>query len=155
MTDEAFKKENLDQLVAKWKAGDMTALDALLTLWHNATFNSEHWTLIEKDLRKAIFDNAWPTPERGRNLLRINHGMALVGEYKINYKIDHPGLLNAKDFIPEQLFAQVIEYKPYVRGGAYRSLVPDEQRLFAEFITETPGMPGLEIKPANKVRWPK
>lgn len=142
-------------LVAQWKAGDEKALETLLTMWDTANTNATLWKEAENSLRKAIFNNAWPSPTRGRNLLRIGHGMALVGDYKINYRIDQPGLENARDFIPLELFQQIIEYKPSVKAGPYRELAPEQQRLFHEFITETPGLPGLEIKPQAKIRWPK
>lgn len=158
MSDQSsnpYTPENIEKLIQQWKAGDEKAIDALLTLWNTASVNAEVWKGYENTLRLLIFDTAWPKPERGRNLARLPHGMALVGNYKINYRIDPAGLSAAREFIPLELFQSVIEYKPSVKPTPYRELTPDQHRLFADFITEKPGMPDLEVKPANKIRWPK
>lgn len=126
-----------------------TKLDA----WHNARQQAEYWKNQEAMLRVAIFGEAFPKPEIGTNKVRIAHDMALIGDHRINYRIDQPGLEATRPEIPAALFDSVISYSPKVKDGAYRKLSPADLAIFAHFITETPGTPGLEIKPASKVRW--
>ena len=150
-----YTPEAIKALAERWKAGDQEAVKVLVNLWTVAETNAEVWKGYENSLRKVLFDTSWPQPERGRNFARLPDGMALVGTYKINYRIDPAGLSAAREFIPLELFQSVIEYKPSIKATPYRELTPEQHRLFADFVTETPGMPDLEVKPASKIRWPK
>lgn len=131
----------------------MKNLEAKLTAWHEAKTAADHWTARERTLRAEIFQAAFPKPVYGTNKIKLPHDMALVGDFRINYKIDRAGLEAASPLIPAETLDAVINYRPEVRDGAWRKLTGEERKLFAPFITETPGTPGLEIKPANKVRW--
>lgn len=132
----------------------ITDLDSVLTQWDEAKRNADLWTVKERTLRQQIFNHMFTDPKVGTNKVRISHGMALIGDYKINYRIDRP-LLESMGSDPElqPILAQFISYKPEVRDGAWRSLSDNERKRVAAAITEVPGLPGLEIKPQNKVRW--
>lgn len=124
-----------------------------LDAWHTAVKNAEYWKNQELTLRNEIFGTAFPNPTPGTNKIRIAHDMALIGDHRINYRIDQPGLDAGRSLIPAQIFDAVIGYTPRVRDAAYRKLSDDDRKLFSDFITEKPGTPGIEIKPASKVRW--
>jgi hypothetical protein len=141
-----------EELAAKFKAGDLDALDILLTKWYALAAEVKAATEAEMTLRKLIFDNAFPTPKKGRNLKRISHGMALVGTYKVNFSIDRPGLETAREFIPLELFQTVIEYSPRVKESAFNDLGDNERPLFSDFITMKPGAPSIELKPQKSIR---
>lgn len=132
---------------------DLNALDVLLTDWHEAEKQKNYWVEKERILRQQIFERAFAQPKIGTNKVRISHGMALIGDYRINYRIDQAALEASRGFIPPETFDAVVNYRPEIRNSAYRKLEPKTQLLFSPFVTETPGTPGLEIKPANKVRW--
>lgn len=121
--------------------------------WYKAAQQAAHWTETEKRLRAEIFNTAFPKPTPGTNKVRIAHQMALVGDYRINYRIDRPGLEASRSLIPVDVFEAVVNYRPEIKDGAYRKLDMDTRKLFSPFVTETPGTPGLEIKAASKVRW--
>lgn len=135
---------------------DLTAdptISTDLDEWFNAVQQAALWKVREMDLRMKIFNKAFPSPTPGTNKAKLPHGKALVADYKLNYKIDQPGLEAAKFLIPPNVFDSVISYKPDLRPGAYRDLEREHKLLFAPFITETPGSPKLEIKDAARIRW--
>lgn len=128
-------------------------INDLLTEWADAKRNADAWTVREKALRNEIFTLAFPTPIPGTNKVRIDFGMALIGDYRINYQIDKAAMEASRGFIPGEVFDSVINFRPEVRDGAWRKLSDENKKLFGPFITEKPGTPGLEVKPQNKVRW--
>jgi hypothetical protein len=128
-------------------------LEAQLTAWHTAVNNANYWKAEEMRLRKQIFSEAFPSPVIGTNKIRLPHAMALVAKYKLNYKLDRAGLEAARSLIKPEIFDAVVSYSPSLKDAAYRDLPGDDRKLFASFVTETPGAPDLEIVPASKVRW--
>lgn len=131
----------------------MTYATPLLDEWYEAKQNAEQWALKEVNLRKQIFAEAFPSPDVGANKVKLPHGMALVGTYRLNYRIDQAALEESKSLIPAETFETVVSYRPEIRDGKFRALSDEEQLLFTPFVTITPGTPSLEIKSAKKVRW--
>lgn len=125
----------------------------LLSEWYEAKQQADAWKVKELELRNAIFKAAFPNPTFGTNKIKIEHGMALIGDYRMNYRIDRPAMEESRGFIPVDMFDSVISYRPEVKAGGWNKLDDENKKLFGTFITETPGTPGLEIKPQNKVRW--
>lgn len=131
----------------------MTYATPLLDEWYEAKQNAEQWAQKEVALRKQIFAEAFPSPDVGTNKVKLPHGMALIGTYRMNYRIDQAALEESRSLIPAETLEAVINYRPEIRDGKFRALSDEEQLLFAPFVTITPGTPGLEIKSAKKVRW--
>jgi hypothetical protein len=123
-------------------------LTALLTEWHNANLQAERWAEIEKDLRRRIFDHAFPKPKVGRNLLKMDHNMVLEGTYRINYKLDANELMR----IPNELQQKFVSYTPKVKEKGWLSLTDNERKTCADVVTETPGLPALEIKKQDSIK---
>ena len=135
-------------------AAPILNLDAMITEWYELAEKLNPLIQRERELRTAIFKQAFPEPNRGTNKVRISHGMALVGDYRLNYTVDRPLLqekLNDPAIAP--IIHEIINFSPLVREGAFYKLSDEDRSLVADMITEKPGTPGLEIKPANKVRW--
>lgn len=131
-------------------------IERLLNEWYPMKAKLDELKVAEAAIRKQIFDLAFPAPEYGTNKARISHGMALVATHKANYKIDRPALettLQSAGDNERAVIDSVISYKPEVRDGAFRALTADDINVVAGFITQTPGLPSLEVKPQNKVRW--
>lgn len=134
-------------------------LNSKLNEWHEAEKQLNHWKQRENELRKEIFEASFPTPIRGKkNKTRIDHGMALIGDYRQNYKVDRALLTatmsdveNNGNVLP--LIHEVISFDPRVSESKFEALSDDDKKLLGDLLTVTPGTPGLEIKPANKVRW--
>jgi hypothetical protein len=131
----------------------MTDISPLIDEWYTAKQNAEQWALKEVELRKQIFAEAFPDPDVGANKVKLPHGMALVGTYRLNYRIDQAALEESKFLIPPETFEAVVHYRPEIRDGKFRALTDDERLLFTPFLTISAGTPGLEIKSAKKVRW--
>lgn len=127
----------------------------LLEKWHEAEANAAHWKEEENALRIKIFGEAFgDEPKAGKdNKIRLPYDMALIGDYRINYTIDQAALDTSRQLIDPAVFDSVISYRPSVKAAAFRDLDDDTRRPFTNFITAAPGTPGLEIKPASKVRW--
>lgn len=129
--------------------------DELITEWIEAARQFDYWQRREKELRVQVFGLAFPTPTYGTNKIKISHGMALIGDYRMNYRIDRPLLQAAQEEAGMRpVLEKVITYRPEVRAAEFRKLDPAELLLVGPMITETPSpSPGLELKPQNKVRW--
>lgn len=129
-------------------------LSDLLGQWHEAKEQAGSWDAKEKALRLRIFGGLFPNPIPGaRNRVRLPFNMALIGDYRLNYKVDEAGMTASRSIIDPAVFESVISFRPSVRDVAFRELDADTQRPFTVFITVSPGTPGIELKPADKVRW--
>lgn len=128
---------------------NLKRIEDLITQWDEASKKLTEYKLLEQDLRQQIFDLAFPNATNGANKLRISYNMALVGRLKTNYTIDKERM----PLVPDSLIEKVIRFDPRINEPAYRNLTPDELKLVARCVTEKPGMPTLEVKPQDKVRW--
>lgn len=129
-------------------------LSELLTQWDEAKREAASWTAKEVALRKQIFDGLFPAPVPGQgNKVRLPFKMALIGDYRLNYRVDEAGMMATRPLIDPAVFDSVIGFRPSVRDAKFRELDSEVQRPFTGFITVTAGTPGLELKPADKVRW--
>lgn len=137
---------------------DLGYISEQLDKWFEAKKNAEYWVEQERTLRKDVFGYAFAFPKPGKkNKLKIEHGMALIGDYKLNYKIDQPALTDARSAgeIPNATINQVISWTPKIRDAQFEALDNEMKVKFAAFVTIEPGLPGLEVKEASKVRWGK
>lgn len=137
---------------------DLSYISKQLDEWYEAKKNAEYWVNKEKDLRKGIFGYAFPFPKPAKkNKIKIEHGMALIGDFKQNYKVDQPALADARAAgeIPMATINQVVSWYPKVREAQFEALDDKNKLLFSAFVTIEPGLPGLEVKEASKVRWGK
>jgi len=137
-------------------------LNDLLDKWHNTAKLAAQYSLQESELRRQIFDMAVPLLpadkplKRGVNKIKIDHGMALLLDHRLNYKIDRPAMeatLTGSEDNERAVIESIISYSPKVKDAAFEALTGDDLKLVTPFITVTPGLPGIEIKPQNKVRW--
>lgn len=132
------------------------SLNDLLSDWHLAKKNAEFFAAEEVKLRKQIFGQEFPDPKRGTNKKKIDHGMALIGDYKLNYTPDRAGLeaaISAATGNERGVIDSVISYSPKVKEAAFEALDDEAKKIVAPFITVKPGLPSIEIKPQDKVRW--
>lgn len=128
-------------------------LSELLDQWHHAESQVTEWTLRERALRSEIFQLAFPTPRRGTNKRPLPYNMALVGQHKINLTVDQGACEATRSLISQPLFERVVQYTPKIVQGEYFKLLPNDLALFSQFVTEKPGLPTLNLKPADQVRW--
>lgn len=130
-----------------------------LQKWLEAANYAEQWAEIEVTLRKELFNENFPAPKPGDNKMKVGLiggiEMAMVGKYNLNYKLDRPGWESSvtNGLIPKELADKLVSYSPKVKDGAFRKLTDEELKKVSDFITETPGTPGLELKPAKGMRF--
>lgn len=140
-------------------------LNTLLDEWFTTKNELDTMTLKERDLRLEVMarftvlhKEQYPNAEikRGTNKVKIDHGMALVIDNRINYSIDRTGLEAAASGAKGNELAvieSVISYSPKVKDAAFEALASDDLQIVTPFITAKPGLPGIEIKPQAKLRW--
>lgn len=140
-------------------------INDLLDEWFVLKNQLDAMTTKENALRKEIFDRFVPMLaeqfpnkplKRGMNKVKIDHGMALVIDHRLNFKIDRPLLeatLAAAGDNERAILDSVISYSPKIKESAFEALEGNDLQLVTPFVTVTPGLPGIEIKPQNKVRW--
>jgi ATP-dependent helicase YprA (DUF1998 family) len=132
------------------QADNTAAIQAKLTEWYTLAQQVVALADQEKALRKEIFDLAFPKPKPGTsNRFPLGFGKDLQADYRLNYKVDKEAMAEARANIPEDVFNEVIKFRPEVSGSKYRGLSDNMKGVFAGFITETPGTPGLEIVPVK------
>lgn len=140
-------------------------LNTLLDEWFTTKAQLDALDITEKALRLEVYNRftelhkaQYPTVEikRGTNKVKIDHGMALVIDHRINYSIDRAGLeatIAAAGDNEKTVIESIISYSPKVKDAAFEKLAPEDLQIVTPFITAKPGLPGIEIKPQNKVRW--
>lgn len=124
-------------------------LNELLTEWAHSEQQAKIWSDREKALREQIFHMCFPTPLPGTkdNKLKLPLGHTLVGDYRLNYSVDRAALETLRgDAAALPIIEQIVTYRPEVSGSKFRSLTDNEKAVAAQFVTEKPGTPGLEIK---------
>lgn len=124
-------------------------LDKDLSEWKKAEQQAKQWADRELELRNKIFARCFPNPVPGtkENKFKLPLGYTLVGDYRLNYKVDR-ALLNAAMAEPEirPIIDEIITFDPRVSGSKFRGLSDNERKMISAMITETPGTPALEIK---------
>ena len=135
---------------AKAKLDTMGRLEALLSEWHEAQKSLTQVKLREQELRQQIFQLAFPNPERGSNYATLPYNMVLIGRPRHSYSVDADKL--SELHLPDEMLQKVIRYRPEVREAAYVQLPMEAKAILSEAVTEKPGLPSIEIKPADKVR---
>ena len=123
-------------------------IELLISQWDQAKKQSDYWTTQEATLRQQLFRHLVPQPTVGRNTVKLTHGMAAICEYRVNYKL-HVDILPT---LPTELVTKFVEFKPTLNKSSWLNLTDNERKTCADAVTETPGMPALELKQASKVR---
>lgn len=115
--------------------------------WQDAVKTLSDAKMREMELRKILFNAAFPNPEEGVQRVDLMDGGKLKGTYKLNRKID----VDALDKIPDRLKQYCIKYKPELDIKEYRKLSREDTIVFDTCLTVTPGAPSLEVeRPGEK-----
>jgi hypothetical protein len=111
----------------------------------------------EKAYREQLFKGTFRDPREGANTYALPDndvfpaGTRIVGTYKLNRTVDEEkwnALLDDPDNpLPEEIAAEVIEWKPELRLKQYRELPEEIRKRVETAIIVKPGLPDLEVKP--------
>lgn len=135
--------------------GPKVTMFKLIEEWKKAAEELAPMLEKEKSLRQQIFDQYFaPNPglEEGTNHIDIGFGHQLTAQYRINRKVDEAQLdANiALGRISRTTVDDLFTYKPSLKVGEWKDADPETKKLFADIITETPGLPGLALAPIKK-----
>ena len=103
----------------------------------------------EADLRKMLFQGAFPNPVEGTNTATLEDGTIVKGTHKISRNIDEAALPAVLEKIPEGIRDSLVAYKPSLATSAYRKLTAEERKTFDQALIIKPGTPTLEVIRGN------
>jgi hypothetical protein len=140
----------------------LTELGQQIAEWKELTAWMETAKVKERELREQIVAGIFPDGlVEGTNKLESEDGNATVKQ-PYNYKLDETALdavmpelgkLN-EDLLDVSGPDALIRYKPALNLERYRLLSEEEQEIFAQALTITPGLPSLELALPSDVTTP-
>ena len=106
----------------------------------------------EMEVRKRLFELAFPAPKEGVNSINLNGGWKFKGTYKLDRKIDEAALKPALDQLREQGINPdpLIKWKPELVTGDYKALSPANKAILDQALTIKPASPTVELIPPKE-----
>lgn len=117
----------------------------MLDEWITVKTDLERLKKREADLRKKLFDGAFPAPIEGVNTVELSDGSIVKGTYKINRTIDEASLQAVKENLPAEKSARLVTFKPQLSLTEYRKLTDEERKIFDAALIVRPGSVSLEV----------
>ena len=123
---------------------------AALTEWQRVAAEAKRAAAKEMELRKALFQAAFPTPTEGVNKLELSDGRIVKGTHKVNRTVDQAAVaaaleplrkLGQNDVTPEEVFP--VKYDLSMK--AVKKLTAEGQLAASKAIVAKPGSPTLEV----------
>ena len=127
----------------------------LLSEWEENKRMAEHYAALEKDQRALLFAGAFPNPVEGTQRHQLPDGRVIVGQHKVNRRIDEAALTVTLQALREQGVAnadQLVKYKPELAKREWNSLSPDMKLIFSTAVIATPGSPTIEVQAAKVLK---
>ncbi|UPT53337.1 hypothetical protein [Synechococcus phage Yong-L2-223] len=120
--------------------------------WHKLAIEVAKLRDQENELRREIVDEFFAGAEEGTNTITLDYGKVLKANVTINRKVDAEQLealkTTAKDTGKTSVLMAIdtlFTYKPSLSVSGWRGMTAEEQKVFADVITEQPGSPSLSI----------
>lgn len=121
----------------------------VLGQWQDTKAELESLKRKEAQLRKLLFEGAFPNPVEGVNTITLVDGTIIKGTHKIARNIDEAALPAVLEKMPEGIRDSLVAYKPSLSTSAYRKLTAEERKIFDQALIVKPGMPTLEVTRGN------
>ena len=128
-------------------------LPATVREWKEISAWMETAKKTEKELREKIAAALFPSPVEGVNRVQVvldGSTVEVALDHKINRKLDEPGLdavmLQLPEDSPYRQAGVLIAYKPSLVLKGFRTMPDDQRRIFSQCLTETPGLPSLDVE---------
>lgn len=123
-------------------------IQPLIKEWNQLRVRLEADAAREKELREIIANKFCPSREEGANKLLTTDGFEVTVTQHINRTLDVAALDSVMEQVPKHYRQPgvLIDWKPALVLKAYRELPPEVMRVFAQVVTEKPGLPSLEIE---------
>ena len=106
----------------------------------------------EMELRKSLFNGAFPFPTEGTNTFNLEGGYKLKGTYKLERSVDTAAFQALSTEMKEADIAAdgMLRFKASLIASEYKRLTDEQRHLFDQCIIIKPGSPSLEIIPPKK-----
>lgn len=121
-----------------------------LRAWHDLKAAIATKTAEERELRKKLFAQAFPSPVEGAasNKLKIGDGYVLTGNYKINRTVDAGAVDALRKHEDEEVRKAVedsIDWQPKLVLAKWKAFGSNMRGQLADMVTEKEGLPELTI----------
>jgi len=130
-----------------------------LALWQQLTQQLDELKAKEIELRNEIIDTIVPQDKvEGAATFEIGNGWKLTATRKQNYSLDKQHLNTLQDILPENIWDDLVRWKPELSMTAYRKslpayaqALPEETRkslseALVNAVTIRPGTPELKLE---------
>lgn len=121
----------------------------VLGQWQDTKAELESLKRKEAQLRKLLFQGAFPNPVEGVNTITLVDGTIIKGTHKITRNIDEAALPAILEQMPEAVRGNLVAYKPSLSVSAYRKLTTEERKTFDQALIIKVGTPTLEVIRGN------
>ncbi len=139
---------NLPEVIADARLGCEDLYMKNLAEWQVLTRLASELKGREMDLRKDLFDGAFPSPKEGSNKHTLPDGRIVKGTLKISRKIDQASVVSVQRLLREELGAKtddLFQTAFKLNKKVLDSLTDAQKKIAADAYTEKPGAPALEI----------
>lgn len=128
---------------------DMTAVHAAIAVWKAASDKAKIAVAAEYAAREALTTAGFPAGliEGSGNKLDVGFNITLKMTGNVSRSVDR-AVLDARiaaNLIRPDIIEAVIDFKPDLKVGAWKTLPAADKILFADIVTEKPGKPKVEL----------
>ena len=123
-----------------------------LNEWFSLVPELKRMKAREMELRKSLFNGAFPFPTEGTNSFDLEGGYKLKGTYKLERSVDTAAFQALSKEMKEADIAAdgMLRFKASLVAAEYKRLDDEQRHLFDQCIITKPGSPSLEIIPPKK-----
>lgn len=121
----------------------------MLAEWKALKSNLETMKEREMQLRKLLFEGAFPTPKEGVNKVTLVDGTVVKGTYKLNRKIDPEKWGGLASKLDQQTLSNITKVKTELVVGAFNKLAEETKKVVEGALIIKPGAPELEVIDAD------
>ena len=121
----------------------------MLSEWKELKSNLETMKGREMQLRKLLFEGAFPAPKEGVNRVTLVDGTVVKGTYKLNRKIDPEKWGGLASKLDQQTLSNITKVKTELVVGAFNKLPEETKKVVEGALIIKPGAPELEVIDAD------
>lgn len=121
----------------------------MLAEWKSLKSNLETMKEREMQLRKLLFEGAFPIPKEGVNKVTLVDGSVVKGTYKLNRKIDPEKWGGLASKLDQQTLSNITKVKTELVVGAFNKLPEETKKIVEGALIIKPGAPELEVIDAD------
>ncbi len=139
---------NLPEVIADARRGSEDPYMQNLAEWQVLTRLASELKGREMDLRKDLFNGAFPSPKEGSNKHTLPDGRIVKGTLKISRSVDQASVVSVQRLLREELGGKTDDLFPTafkLDKKVLDSLTAAQKKIAADAFTEKPGAPALEI----------